>query len=31
MPRFGDPRVGEPASLLGLRCRMIELEDAHAL
>ena len=31
MPRFGDPRVSEPASLLGLRRRMIELEDAHVL
>ena len=31
MRRFGDLRLGKPASLLGLRRRMIELEDAHVL
>jgi hypothetical protein len=31
MRRFGDLRLGESASLLGLRRRMIELEDAHLL
>ncbi len=31
MRRFGDLRLGEPAPLLGLRRRMIELEDAHIL
>ena len=29
--RLGDLRLGEPAPLLGLRRRMIELEDAHVL
>jgi len=31
MPRFGDPRLREPASLLGLRRRVIELEDLQVM
>ena len=31
MRRLGDPRLREPASLLGLRRGMIEFEDAHVL
>ena len=31
MRRFGDLRLVEPAPLLGLRRRMIELEDAQIL
>ena len=31
MRRLGDFRLGKPASLLGLRRRMIEFEDAHIL
>ena len=31
MRRFGDLRLSEPASLLGLGRRMIELEDAEVV